>query len=197
MINTINVSEGTNEAKIEESESDIIKKLDQRDADTEAYKKEMKAKTKEVTTAKENKIKDLILQLNEDGDLKKKDSILSNCQENMADGKSFFNALGWDQERINRKIDELSNGPKGNLSSPYFLGLDDLSEEELQKEYMTYFEPAESQYYLWWVINVVLSSSFNTWFFSAMNWKDLKVDEEFSKIIRITQKLIDISKKSL
>lgn len=178
------------------SESNLSEKADQREVNIEEYQKEINDMKVEAYQEKQDKINYLTWKLNEKSEMQDQNSILHECEERIADWRDYFNALNWDQEAINRKINEFNYKNTSIIKSPYFLKLDDLSEEDLQKEYMKYFEPQTSEYYLWWIINTLYTESFRIWFFSAINWKEWKINEEFSKIIRITQKLVNISKKA-
>ena len=180
-----------------ESESNVSEKVGQIEANSEEHQKKMDDMKIKANEEKQDKINDLMWQLNDDSEIQDQNFILHDCEGRIADWKDYFNALNGDQEAIQRKIKEFSNHrSKWITTSQFFLKLDDLSEEDLQKEYIKYFEPQTSEYYLWWIINAVLTTASNIWFFSAMNGKDWKIDEKFSKIIRITQKLVNISKKT-
>ena len=202
MVNTINVSESTNlEPKNVEtlwSTSNISEKVDHLQSSTEVYTTEIHDMKIKVDEEKNRKMDGLLWQLHEESDTQNQVSIFHDCEERIADWKTFFYALQWDQEKIQRKIQELDNSRLWHLSwflqSQYFLGLNDLSEKDLKDEYMKYFEFQTSEYYLWSVINAVLSKSFNIGFFCAMKWTDWIIDEKFSQIIHIVQKLIRISK---
>jgi len=224
MINSINVSEKTNEEFVKDLEAkkaqavasenfeEAIKIRDQIQAlaseknDLKSdisqnlavgeYKKEIDDIKTKVDEEKNSKMNDSMWQLHETSDIQKQGSILHDCEKRIADWRDSFYALHGDQEAIQRKTKEFRNHrSKWITTSQFFLELDDLSEEDLQKEYMEHFESQTSEYYLWWVINAVLTAASNRWFFSAMNGKDWKIDEDFSKIIRITEKLINVSKK--
>lgn len=174
-----------------ESSIDGAEKMQQINANVDEHKKELED-MKVVTDVK----KDLMSQLKEGSDIQNKKSLLQDCKQRIADWRDYFNALHGDQEAIQRKIKEFGNHKSRRITrSDFFLRLDDLSEEELQEEYMKHFESQTSERYLWWVIQAVLTSASNVWFFSAMNGKEWKIDEDFSKVIRITQKLINVAQK--
>jgi len=195
MINSINVSDETNKKLTEQFE--ISEQADQIESTTKHHNNEIDNMKIQANEKKQSEIKDLMWKLNEDSEIQDQNDILYDCEKRVNDWKNYFNALNGDQEAIQRKIKELGYVNKSTwiTTSQYFLGLDDLNEEDLQKEYIKYFEPQTSVYYLWWVINAVLARAFDMWFFSAMNGKEWKVDEKFSKTIRITQKLVNISRK--
>ena len=194
MINSINVSDETNKKLTEQQ---ISKQADQIESTTKDHNNKIYNMKIQANEKKQSEIKDLMWKLNEDSEIQDQNDILYDCEKRVNDWKNYFNALNGDQEAIQRKIKELGYVNKSTwiTTSQYFLGLDDLNEEDLQKEYIKYFEPQTSVYYLWWVINAVLARAFDMWFFSAMNGKEWKVDEKFSKTIRITQKLVNISRK--
>ncbi|HOG15613.1 MAG TPA: hypothetical protein PK674_03430 [Candidatus Absconditabacterales bacterium] len=195
MINSINVSDETNKKLTEQFE--ISEQADQIESTTKHHNNEIDNMKIQANEKKQSEIKDLMGKLNEDSEIQDQNDILYDCEKRVNDGKNYFNALNGDQEAIQRKIKELGYVNKSTwiTTSQYFLGLDDLNEEDLQKEYIKYFEPQTSVYYLGGVINAVLARAFDMGFFSAMNGKEGKVDEKFSKTIRITQKLVNISRK--
>jgi hypothetical protein len=191
-----NDSFNSKESKEKRRSEELLKGADEVTTATKAHIEE----TQSMTTDN-NKVKALMWQLNEKPEIQNQNSILHECEDNISAGKEMFNALKGDPNAIESRIKSLDYHRKllwevdWLINSPYFLQLDDLNEEDLQKEYIKYFEPQTSVYYLWWVINAVLARAFDMWFFSAMNGKEWKVDEKFSKTIRITQKLVNISKK--
>ena len=199
MINSINVSDETNKKLTEQFEisDEISEQADQIESTTKQHNNEINNIKIQANEETQSAIKDLMWKLLEDSEIQDQNDILYDCEKRVNDWKNYFNALNGDQEAIQRKIKELGYVNKSTwiTTSQYFLGLDDLNEEDLQKEYIKYFEPQTSVYYLWWVINAVLARAFDMWFFSAMNGKEWKVDEKFSKTIRITQKLVNISRK--
>ncbi len=160
---------------------------------TEEHRKKMNDEMNTVQQEQQNEIAHLMSQLHS----KEQDqySIFHECEQCIFDWKEVFYALQGDQDAIRRKIQEIDNvtAMQPNITLSYFLWLDDLSEEELYRECVKYFMPQTSPYYLWWIIDAVHRKAFVIWFFSAMNGKEWKIDETFSKIIRITQKLVNIA----
>ncbi len=193
-----NDSFNSKESKEKRRSEELLKGADEVTTATKAHIEE----TQSMTTDN-NKVKALMWQLNEKPEIQNQNSILHECEDNISAGKEMFNALKGDPNAIESRIKSLDYHRKllwevdWLINSPYFLQLDDLNEEDLQKEYMTHFATATptSKYHLGWILNAVNHKAFYKWFFAAMNGTESNIDENSSKIISVTQKLVNISKK--
>lgn len=184
----------------QESKLNISERADEIESATINHIKEIQSMT---VDNKEDEVNTLMWQLNETSETQNQNSILHECEDNINAGKDMFNALKEDPKAIESRIMSIDHRKKllwevdWLINSPYFLQLDNLSKEDLQKEYMTHFATATptSKYHLGWILNAVNHKAFYKWFFAAMNGTESNIDENFSKIISVTQKLANISKK--
>lgn len=179
---------------INEPESNIAEKVDQIEANSEKHQKEMDSIKVKSAEDKKDKINDLVWQLNDISEIQS-NNILNDCKESFNSWKEYFNAISWDQKKIDSKIESFSYYKNSSNFITNFYYLDNATEEELKDAYLKYFEPQNSPYYLWGLIADINSEAFRKWFFEAMNWKDTWFDENFNKKASVIQKLWNISRK--
>lgn len=126
------------------------------------------------------------------------DYVLRVCEKNIQLWKEYFYALQGDQDKIDKTLREYSYTyiDYGSITTPYFLWLDNLSDEKLEQEYVKNFTSLDSQYHLGKIMMILDSKAFILGFTSAMKGENPQINDQFAKIIHIVQRLVNISKKS-
>lgn len=107
--------------------------------------------------------------------------------------KEFFIALNGDKDAIDKKIRSFEDDKSGVIGSMRsFEYLLNASDEEVEKEYMKYFEPQTSKFYFWRILSALESDAFKKWFYCEKNKTPDEIDEETKKAFQIVDKIIQV-----